>query len=61
MSNARKVFSEDEIRTAVNENDPREAFVIAITLLQRFTCALEKIADQGDAVGKEPPPFTGTV
>lgn len=45
MSVDRKVFSEEEIRAACNEDSPQEAFVIAITLLQRLTVGIEALGD----------------
>lgn len=40
-----KQFTDDQIRAAVNEEDPREAFAILLTLFQRMVVSLETIAD----------------
>lgn len=40
-----KTFTEDEIRTACNDHDPREAIVIALSIFQRAAIALERIAE----------------
>lgn len=41
-----KQFSDDQIRAAVNEEDPREAFAMLLTLFQRMVVSLETIAEQ---------------
>lgn len=43
----KKQFSEEEIRAAINQEEPQDAIVIAITLFQRFVLAIEEIAEQG--------------
>lgn len=42
-----KQFSDEEIRAAINDEEPQAAFVMAVTLFQRFVLAIEEIAAQG--------------
>lgn len=41
----RKVYTEEDFRTAINETDPKAAFVMMLDLIYRSVLALEVIAD----------------
>jgi hypothetical protein len=43
-SRSQRVYSEDELRSAVNAATPMDAFEIVLSLFQRMTLALESIA-----------------
>jgi hypothetical protein len=43
----RKEYTAEEIRAAINDEEPQAAFVMAVTLFQRFVVAIEEIAAQG--------------
>jgi hypothetical protein len=45
MSNEQRIYSEDEIRAAVNSKEPQDALEIVLCLFQRATLALEGIHD----------------